>query len=625
MTALVESRDRSSDGILLGGATSFAGRRWRLRSADPRLAALLAQRHGLDETVATFLAGRGVGVDDAPRFLAPKLQHWLPDPFVLADMETAVDRLARAVENGETIAIFGDYDVDGTCSAALLVDFLRAVGASVVTYVPNRMTEGYGPNERALDRLAEQGVRLVVTVDCGTTAHAPLAHARDRGIDVIVLDHHKVENALPPAVAVVNPNRPDDRSGLGHLCAAGVAFATLVALRRRLRESRAAASSAPDLMAGLDLVALATVCDMAPLVGLNRAFVAQGLKVLARRTRPGLAALADVAGLKTAPEAWHLGFLLGPRINAAGRVADAEIGLRLLTTRDETRARSLAARLDALNRERQALEQAVTEAAAAAIARRIARGEQPAAWVVGGRDWHPGVVGIAAQRLVQRFARPVVVLSLDADGQASGSARSIAGVDIGQAVIAAHAEGLIEKGGGHPMAAGMTLKADRLPALEAFLDARLAADLARATARQELAVDGCLALAGVRVELADALARAGPYGIGHPAPRFLLPAVRVVKAEAVGNGHVRLVVTDEGGGRGLAIAFRAAGDPLGAALLSAHGDRIHLVGQIKRNEWQGRVRVDIVIEDAAPAHLPLAILSPASQDAAIGARMRSGA
>ncbi len=620
MTALVGNQDRSSDGILLGGAKSFAGRRWRLRRADPRLAALLTQRHGLDEAVATFLAGRGVGVDDVPRFLAPKLQHWLPDPFVLADMKTAVKRLAHAIANGETIAVFGDYDVDGTCSAALLVDFLGAVGgASVVTYVPNRMTEGYGPNERALDRLAEQGVRLVVTVDCGTTAHAPLAHARDRGLDVIVLDHHKVEEALPPAVAVVNPNRADDRSGLGHLCAAGVVFLTLVALRRHLRESRAGTSVEPDLMAGLDLVALATVCDMAPLVGLNRAFVAQGLKVLARRTRPGLTALADVAGLKTTPEAWHLGFLLGPRINAAGRVADAGIGLRLLTTRDEVQARSLAARLDALNRERQALEQEVTEAAAAAINRRIARGEEPAAWVIGGRDWHPGVVGIAAQRLVQRFARPVVVLSLDEDGGAAGSARSIAGVDIGQAVIAAHAEGLIEKGGGHPMAAGMTLRADGLSALEAFLDARLAADLARAVARQELAIDGCLALSGVRVELADVLAQAGPYGIGHPAPRFLLPAVRVVKTEEVGNGHVRLVVTDEGGGRGLAIAFRAAGDPLGAALLSAHGERVHLVGQIKRNEWQGRVRVDIVIEDAAPAHLPLEAASPISQETALGA------
>ena len=619
MTALVASRDRSSDGILLGGADSFAGRRWRLRAVDPRLAALLAQRHGLDEAVATFLAGRGIDVDDVPRFLAPKLQHWLSDPFTLADMDAAIDRLAGAIANGETIAIFGDYDVDGTASAALLVDFLRTVGANVVTYVPNRMTEGYGPNEQALDRLAEQGAKLVITVDCGTTAHAPLTHARERGLDVIVLDHHKVEEALPPAVAVVNPNRPDDRSGLGHLCAAGVVFVTLVALRRRLREWRALAGPEPDLMAGLDLVALATVCDMAPLVGLNRAFVAQGLKVLARRIRPGLAALADVAGLKTAPEAWHLGFLLGPRINAAGRVADAEIGLQLLTTRDAAQACSLAARLDALNRERQALEQAVTEAAAAMITRRIAQGAEPAAWVVGGRDWHPGVVGIAAQRLVQRFARPVVVLSLDETGQAAGSARSIAGVDIGQAVIAAHAAGLIEKGGGHPMAAGMTLKADRISELEAFLDARLAADLAQAAARRELAVDASLALSGVRVELAEALAQAGPYGIGHPAPRFLLPAVRVVKAEEVGNGHVRLIVTDEGGGRGLAIAFRAAGDPLGAALLSAQGERLHLVGQIKRNEWQGRVRVDIVIEDAAPAHLPLAVPSSGSQGMVIDA------
>ncbi len=576
------------------------------------MAALLAQRHGLDEAVAAFLAGRGVGVEDVPRFLEPKLQDWLPDPFTLTDMETAVARLVRAILARERIAIFGDYDVDGTCSAALLVEFLGAVGADVLTHVPNRMTEGYGPNEKALGRLAAAGAGLVITVDCGTTAHGPLGRAGDLGLDVIVLDHHKLEGGLPPALAVVNPNRPDDRAGLGHLCAAGVVFMTLVAVRRRLREAGGFAGPEPDLMAGLDLVALATVCDMAPLVGLNRAFVAQGLKVLARRARPGLAALADVAGLRTAPEAWHLGFLLGPRINAAGRVAEADIGLRLLTTRHEDEAHRLARRLDALNRERQALEQEVVEAAGAVISRRIARGEEPTVWVVAGQDWHPGVVGIAAQRLVQRFGRPVVVLSVDEKGQAAGSARSIAGVDIGEAILSAHARDLILKGGGHPMAAGMTLRADRVAELEAFLDTRLAADFARATARQELAIDAALGLSGVRVELAQALAAAGPYGIGHPAPRFLLPAVRVVKAEEVGNGHVRLVVTDAGGSRGLAIAFRAAGDPLGAALLAAQGERIHLVGQIKRNEWQGRVRVDIVVEDAAPAHLPLDAVSPAT-------------
>ncbi|RMF74931.1 MAG: single-stranded-DNA-specific exonuclease RecJ [Alphaproteobacteria bacterium] len=573
------------------------------------MAALLAQRHGLDEAVAAFLAGRGVGVEDVPRFLEPKLQHWLPDPFVLRGMKEAAARLAKAIVTRERIAVFGDYDVDGTCSAALLVDFLEGVGADVLTYVPNRMTEGYGPNEKALGQLADAGAGLVITVDCGTTARDPLARARDLGLDVIVLDHHKVEETLPPAVAVVNPNRLDDDSGLGHLCAAGVVFLTLVAVRRQLRESGQLAGPEADLMAGLDLVALATVCDMAPLVGLNRAFVAQGLKVMARRGRPGLAALADVAGLKTSPQSWHLAFLLGPRINAAGRVAEADIGLQLLTTRDEGKARELAMRLDALNRERQALEQEVVEAAGAVIDRRIAQGEDPAVWVVAGRGWHPGVVGIAAQRLVQRFGRPVVVLSLDEEGQAAGSARSIAGVDIGQAVIAARAQGLVMKGGGHPMAAGMTLRADMLSRLEAFFDARLASDFARAAARQELAIDAALGLSGVRVELAEALAAAGPYGVGHPAPRFLLPAVRVVKVEEVGNGHLRLVVTDEGGSRGLAIAFRAAGEPLGAALLAAHGQRIHLVGQIKRNEWQGRVRVDIVVEDAAPAHLPLEVIS----------------
>ncbi len=590
---------------LLGGAESFSGRRWRLRPVDPRGTALLIQRHGLDEAVAAFLAARGIAPDDVPDFLEPKLQRWMPEPFSLADMEAAVGRLIAAIARGETIAVFGDYDVDGTCSAALLMGFLAAVGARVISYVPNRLTEGYGPNEAALEQLKGRGAAVVVTVDCGTTAHAPLAHARDIGLDVIVLDHHKLEGRLPPAVAVVNPNRPDDESGLGHLCAAGVVFLALVALRRALRAQGLIEGEGPDLLAALDLVALATVCDMVPLVGLNRAFVAQGLKVLGRRARPGLAALADVARLQEAPQAWHLGFLLGPRINAAGRVAEADIGLKLLTTADEGEAARLAAILDRLNAERQALEQEVAEAAAAVIESRRAKGEEPAVWVAAGRGWHPGVVGIAAQRLVQRFGRPAVVLSLDGEGGASGSARSIAGVDIGSAVIAASEAGILEKGGGHPMAAGMTLEAARTAELEAFFDRQLARAVDAALAERAVLVDAAVSLGGVRPELAAALERAGPFGIGHPAPRLLVPAVRIVKADEVGNGHVRLILADESGARGTAIAFRAASDPLGVRLLAALGERVHVVGQIKRNDWQGRSSADIVIEDAAPGHLPL--------------------
>ena len=591
----------------LGVERSFAGKRWEERLTDPRAALMLSQRLGLPEIVGRVLAARGVGADEAESFLEPRLREHLPDPSRLRDMDAAVARLMAAVTAGEGIAVFGDYDVDGATSAALLTRFLRAVGNEPRVYVPDRLSEGYGPNAKALLRLQAEGAAVVVTVDCGIMAFAPLAAAAEAGLDVIVLDHHVAEARLPQARAVVNPNRLDepavaaDPHKLGHLAAVGVTFLLTVALNRALRQAGWYAQSGrpePDLRRWLDLVALGTVCDVVPLLGLNRALVAQGLKVMAGRGNPGLAALADVARLKEPPDTYHAGFILGPRINAGGRVGEAGLGARLLATDDAAEAAELARRLDAYNDERRAIEAAALEAA---IEQVEGAGAAPDALVfAAGEGWHPGVIGIVAGRLKERYGLPSLVLAIDPEsGEARGSGRSVPGVDLGGAVIAARQEGLLIDGGGHPMAAGLSARADRIGDLRAFLEARLRARLEAIGYRPALGLDGALQPSAANAELVRQLARCGPFGTGVAQPRFALPAARVIRADVVGDSHLRCILSGPDGGRLKGIAFRAMESGLGEALRQRAGGAVHLAGKLRLDTWAGPEAVQFIIEDAA--------------------------
>jgi single-stranded-DNA-specific exonuclease len=589
-----------TDGFL-GVDASATGRLWRMRPCDERLALALAQRFALPDAIARVLAGRSIGVEAVPDFLDPTVRAALPDPSHLEDMDAAATRLADAIEAGEAIAVFGDYDVDGATSAALLQHYLRAVGHQARIYVPDRLREGYGPNAEALLRLHADGAALVVTVDCGITAHAPLAAAAEAGLDVIVIDHHVAEPALPPAVAVVNPNRLDDASPHKQLAAVGVAFLLVVALNRELRRrGRFANGPEPDLLRWLDLVALGTVCDVVPLTGLNRALVAQGLKQMARRANPGLAALADVARVDGPPNAYHAGFLLGPRVNAGGRVGEADMGARLLTTADPEVGRELAGCLDRYNAERQAIEAEVLAAALRQAGPAAERGDPVI--VVAGADWHPGVIGIVASRLVERFGRPAAVVAL-VDGTGKGSARSVSGVDLGAAVIAARQSGLLVNGGGHKMAAGFTVAADGVGALAAFLNDRLRAAVDDATRTPTLKLDGVLSVDGATLAFAEQLERLAPFGVGNPEPMLVLKGARVAFVDLVGEAHLRCALAGDAGGRLKAIAFRAATEPLGAVLRTGAGQRLHLAGKLRRDTWRGRNDVQFVIEDAAPARL----------------------
>jgi single-stranded-DNA-specific exonuclease len=585
---------------------SLTGKRWRARGADDRAALALAQRLELPEIVGRVLAARGVALDDAPRFLNPTLKECLPDPSRLRDMDRAVERLVAAITAGERVAVLGDYDVDGACSAAILARFFAGLGRDILVYVPDRVREGYGPNPAAVRRLHGEGATLLVTVDCGTTAFAALEEASRLGLDAIVVDHHVAEARLPDAVAIVNPNRLDDTGEHGELCAAGVTFLLVVALNRALRQSYwyGEGHPEPDLMRLLDLVALATVCDVVPLTGINRALATQGLRVMARRGNAGIAALADAAGLAQRPDAYHAGFVLGPRVNAGGRVGESGLGARLLATDDAAEARALALRLDGYNTERQRIEEAVQDAAMAQAETQVSAGA--AVILCAGEGWHQGVVGIVAGRIRERFDRPALVVAVEA-GIARGSGRSIPGAALGPAVIAARQSGLIENGGGHAMAAGFTARADRLGELRAFLEDRLLAALGGALPVPALGIDGALAPQAATRDLVDLLDRVGPFGSGNPRPRFAFPAARVAWAEPVGGAHVRCRITAAGGGAALkAIAFRAQGGPLGAALLTGRGTALHLAGHLRPDDWQGRAGAQLVIEDAAPA-LPNAV------------------
>lgn len=578
-------------GAYLGVETSATGRRWVGPDTETeRLAAALVQQAGLADAVARVLARRGVTPPDAPGYLAPSLRDLMPDPSVLRDMERAAARLASAIAQGQRIAIFADYDVDGACSAALLLDYLRACGLTAALYVPDRLLEGYGPNVAAMEKLAAAH-DLIICVDCGTMSHAPIAAAS--GTDVLVLDHHQAAETLPPAFALVNPNRADEDGTLGHLCAAGVVFLFLAAVNR-LR--RAAGAPCPDLLAFLDLVALATVADVAPLIGLNRAFVRQGLSVMGRRARPGLTALADVARLDTAPQAHHLGFVLGPRINAGGRVGRADLGTRLLVAREEAEARALADRLDELNEERRAIEAAVR---AAALAQAETRGlDAPLVWAAG-EGWHAGVVGIVAARLKEAADRPAVVIGFDGE-TGTGSARSVPGVDLGTAVQRLAAEGLVTRGGGHKMAAGLSLTRAQLEPAMARLSELLSKQGAGQGGPADLRLDGVLLPGATTPDLVESLLCAGPFGAAAPAPRFALPALRVAHLRRMGETHLRATLAADDGARIEAVAFGAFDGPLGPFMEKSSGSRLHVAGRIEINDWGGLRRVQLRLEDAAP-------------------------
>ena len=587
--------------LVLGVSRSLSGRRWLWRPAEDRVAAGIAQKLVVPEIVSRLLAARGVGIDAAADFLEPTLRALLPDPSLLVDMDAAADRLAAAVRRGETVAVFGDYDVDGACSAALMVSFLREMGCPVHHHVPDRILEGYGPNPVALVALAERGASLIVCVDCGTAAALALSAVAGKA-DVIVLDHHKSEGAPPPVLATVNPNRLDDTSGLGTLCAAGVAFLTAIATVRSLRRlGFFAARPEPDLIGLLDLVALATVCDVMPLTGVNRAFVCQGLKVMGRRARPGIAALLDVTQARDKLNAATCGFALGPRINAGGRISEADLGLRLLLCDDRVEALALAEKLEAVNRQRQDVEASIMDAALHAAELQVGAGR--AAVLVSGEGWHPGVVGIVAGRIKERFNRPACVAGF-ADGVGKGSGRSVPGVDLGSAVIAARQAGILVTGGGHPMAAGFSLLAARLEDFHAFLHERLAGAGALPSAA-DLVIEGALAVGGATTEVARHLERLAPFGAGNEEPTLVLNRARVVRADRVGReaGSIRAFLEGEGGGPRLkAMLFRAREGALADALLArSAGVPLHLAGHLRAEEWNGSVTPCFVVSDGAVA------------------------
>ncbi len=557
---------------------------------------------GLDRSILDqLLLTRGVAEDDLARHARPTLREFLPDPSAFRDMDTAAARLAHAVTTGERVTIYGDYDVDGATSAALLVELLRQLGLDAGYYIPDRLLEGYGPSGEALVKLAEAGSQLIVTVDCGAMAHEALAMAKDAGVDVIVVDHHKCSPELPVTAALVNPNRLDESdlgAAHGHLAAVGVAFLLAIALVRTLREEgwfAAGERREPDLIGLLDLVALGTVADVAALHGLNRAFVAQGLKVLAKRERIGMAALIDASRLTRAPQASDLGFALGPRINAGGRIGESTLGVRLLTTTDAEEARTIAIQLSQLNEERRAIEAEVQEAAEAMLAGQ----HNMAVQVLAGYGWHPGVIGIVAGRIKEKTGKPAIVIALD-DTQGKGSGRSISGVDLGAAIIAAREAGLLVAGGGHAMAAGLTIEPGRLADFAGFLDERLARDVERARAGAAMLLDLALAPGGLTPDLVDTLEAGGPYGVGWPAPRVAVGPVRIVKADIVGKDHLRIVASGNDGRSFKAIAFRAAETEMAQTLLHrSAGRRFHLAGRARIDDWGSRPAAELQLEDAA--------------------------
>ena len=586
----------------LGVARSATGRFWRerldLRGAQATLA--ITQRTGVPEILARVLAGRGVAIDEVEAWLDPTVRRLLPDPDTLTDMAACVARLADAVTKDEKVAVFGDYDVDGATSTALLVEVLRAGGLDPAFHIPDRIFEGYGPNIPAIEALAAAGATLLVTVDCGTMSFEPFARARELGLDVVVIDHHQAGETLPEVAALVNPNRIDDLSGLGHLCAVGLVFVVAVGLLREL-ELRGwwnTARPKPNLLADLDLVALGTVADVVPLLGLNRAYVTKGLLQLRKRERPGLTALMDASRLSGPPKAWHLGFLLGPRINAGGRIGDAALGTKLLLTSDPIEAAAIAAELDRLNTERQQVERAIVAQAEAEAEAALGRAGEGAVILSSGQGWHPGVVGLVAARLKEKFGRPAFAIAFTGESGA-GSARSIPGVDVGRAVRAAVELGILVKGGGHAMAAGLTVAREKLGELRAHLEEVLAVSVEEARAVDETVIDGALSAAGATPDLVELIEKAGPFGAGNQQPIFAFPAHRIVYAEPGNSDQVRVRLRGSDGTVLSGVAFRAANTPLGQALIAARGQQAHVAGMLELDSWQGRTQVNLRICDVA--------------------------
>ena len=580
---------------------SISGRRWTPRLQDERLAQAIAERHELPEILGRVLAARGVGMDEAEAFLNPTIRSLMPQPSVLKDMEKGAQRLAEAIVNQTRIGIISDYDVDGVSSAVIFQLFLRAVGSDAIIRVPDRLTEGYGPSEHAVKLLKEQGCHLLLTLDCGVLAHDPLAHAAELGMETIIVDHHQAGEILPRAHAVINPNRQDDISGFGYLCAAGVVMILVATINKLLRAKGwySAARPEPNMLQWLELVALATVCDVVPLKGLNRAYVTQGLKIMSRRENLGLAMLSDIARLKRSPDVYALGFVLGPRLNAAGRIGHADLALELLTTRDRGRANQLAQELELLNRQRQGIEMRVVDAAAVQAEAALGREQRSSVIVVTNDGWHPGVVGLAAARLKERFQLPSFVLSSNPKtGFASGSGRSIAGVDIGNAVRVALEAGVIVKGGGHAMAAGITVEIAKLVEFRSFLEEKLAAAVS-SVAENTLLIDGALTASGATLELIELLEQAGPYGSAHPAPVFAFPAHKVVYADPAGSDHIRCTLASADGTRIKAIAFRAMATELGETLLTERKLPLHFAGRLTIDEWGAQRVPSLQIEDIA--------------------------
>ncbi|MCF6321810.1 MAG: single-stranded-DNA-specific exonuclease RecJ [Rhizobiaceae bacterium] len=592
--------DENKSRAFLEVENSANAQRWseRLEGAQANTALAISQTHDIPELIARVIAARGVGIDNAKAFLSPTIRETMRDPATFTDMLKAAERIADAIGKGERIAIFGDYDVDGASSSALLSRYLQHYQTPHEIYIPDRIFEGYGPNPAAIAELVEKGAGLIVTVDCGATSFEALEEAQRLKVDVVVLDHHQMGENLPPCHALVNPNRQDDLSGQGHLCAAGVVFITLVAVAKIMREANSPPSP-PNLLNWLDLVALATICDVVPLKGINRAFVVKGIEVMRGRQNPGLVALADVARLDGPIEPYHLGFILGPRINAGGRIGDAALGARLLSSEDPEECLEIAQQLELLNKERQAIEAGMLEEAIAEAQAEIGDGEGPPIIITENEKWHPGIVGLLASRLKDRFKRPAFAIAFNALGKGSGSGRSISGVDLGAVVRSAVEAGILEKGGGHAMAAGLSVTRDKLAELRSYFESQLAPSVQASRANEKLMIDGALSARSATFDLVQLLERAGPYGSGHPSPIFAFPAHTIQYVERVGQSHLRLTISAGDGAKLNAIAFRAVETPLGDLLLASRGQALHVAGTLGVNSWRGQKRLQLRVIDAA--------------------------
>lgn len=598
---MTDTAENDTPEALLGVASSALGQRWLQRPFIARHAQAISDQLGVSLTVGQLIAGRGVSVDDAAVFFKPSLRDLMPDPASILDMTTGARRIIRAMDAGEKIAVFGDYDVDGATSSALLTRYFKALGVDIRVYIPDRMVEGYGPNVAAMQGLRSEGVDLVITVDCGTLSYEPLKLAKDMGLDVIVVDHHKAEPSLPEVAALINPNRLDDESGQGQLAAVGVAFMLAVEVNKLLREAGwfNDERSEPDLRWLLDIVALGTVCDVVPLTGVNRALVTQGLKVMAQRRNVGITALADVGRVSETPGTYHAGFVLGPRVNAGGRVGEAGLGARLLATDNTAEARQIAEKLDEYNGDRRVIEAEVLKQALAQVEASVGVEGAPDTVVIAcGEGWHAGVIGIVASRLKDKYRLPTLVIALE-NGEGKGSARSISGVDLGAAVIEAQHKGLLIKGGGHAMAAGLTVAADKVEALSAFLRDHMRAAVAKAAENQALKIDTVIALSGATADLIDEIDQVGPFGAGNPSPHFAIPEVDLLKADRVGENHLRCIFKAKDGSSIKAMAFRQADEPLGHLLQTGIGRRFHIAGKLKKDTWAGGGKVEITLDDVA--------------------------